>query len=162
MSQAYPGWVPERSIGHAWKACVPQGTEGSNPSPSAIPSERRVYSLVLDRLEARRNQVPRLRSFQKGIDPEVDSYSGFFDNGRRRSTGLGDFLKKQNVTALYVAGLATDYCVKFTVLDAKALGFPTVLIDDACRGVERQAGDVARAIDEMAAAGVTIGHGFQL
>jgi nicotinamidase/pyrazinamidase len=100
--------------------------------------------------------------FQKGIDPEVDSYSGFFDNGRRRSTGLGDFLRQQNVTAVYVAGLATDYCVKFTVLDAKALGFPTVLIDDACRGVELQAGDVAKAIDQMTVAGVTVRHGFQL
>jgi len=98
--------------------------------------------------------------FQKGIDPEVDSYSGFFDNGRRRSTGLNDFLRKQNVTGVYVAGLATDYCVKFTVLDAKALGFPTVLIEDACRGVELRAGDVARAIDQMTAAGVTVGHGF--
>jgi nicotinamidase/pyrazinamidase len=100
--------------------------------------------------------------FQKGIDPEVDSYSGFFDNGRRRSTGLGEFLKKQNVTAVYVAGLATDYCVKFTVLDAKALGFATVLIDDACRGVELEAGDVAKAIGQMTAAGVLIEHGFQL
>jgi nicotinamidase/pyrazinamidase len=100
--------------------------------------------------------------FQKGIDPEVDSYSGFFDNGRRRSTGLGQFLKKQNVTAVYVAGLATDYCVKFTVLDAKALGFATVLVDDACRGVELEAGDIAKAIDQMTAAGVLVRHGFQL
>jgi nicotinamidase/pyrazinamidase len=100
--------------------------------------------------------------FQKGIDPEVDSYSGFFDNRRRHSTGLGEFLKKQNVTAVYVAGLATDYCVKFTVLDAKALGFATVLIDDACRGVELLPGDVAEAIDQMTAAGVTVRHGFQL
>jgi nicotinamidase/pyrazinamidase len=100
--------------------------------------------------------------FQKGIDPEVDSYSGFFDNGRRHSTGLGEFLKKQNVTAVYVAGLATDYCVKFTVLDAKALGFATVLIDDACRGVELEAGDVVKAIDQMNAAGVSVRHGFKL
>jgi nicotinamidase/pyrazinamidase len=100
--------------------------------------------------------------FQKGIDPEVDSYSGFFDNGRRRTTGLGDFLRQQNVTGVYVAGLATDYCVKFTVLDAKTLGFPTVLIDDACRGVELHAGDVAKSIEQMTVAGVTVRHGFQL
>jgi nicotinamidase/pyrazinamidase len=108
------------------------------------------------------NQEKWAAIFQKGIDPEVDSYSGFFDNGRRRSTGLGDFLRKQNVTAVYLAGLATDYCVKFTALDARALGFSTVLLDDACRGVELQAGDVAKAVDQMTAAGVTVQHGFQL
>jgi nicotinamidase/pyrazinamidase len=108
------------------------------------------------------NQDKWAAIFQKGIDPEVDSYSGFFDNGRRRSTGLGDFLRKQNVTTVYLAGLATDYCVKFTALDATALGFSTVLFDDACQGVELQAGDVAKAIDQMTAAGVTVQHGFQL
>jgi nicotinamidase/pyrazinamidase len=108
------------------------------------------------------NQDKWAAIFQKGIDPEVDSYSGFFDNGRRRSTGLGDFLRKQNVTAVYLAGLATDYCVKFTALDARALGFSAVLLDDACRGVELQAGDVAKAVDQMTAAGVTVQHGFQL
>jgi nicotinamidase/pyrazinamidase len=100
--------------------------------------------------------------FQKGTDPEVDSYSGFFDNGRQRATGLGDFLRKQNVTTVYVVGVATDYCVKFTALDAKALGFPTVLIYDACRGVDLQAGDVEKAIDQMNVAGVTVGRGFQI
>jgi nicotinamidase/pyrazinamidase len=98
--------------------------------------------------------------FQKGIDPEIDSYSGFFDNGRRRSTGLADFLRKKQVTAVYLAGLATDFCVKFTALDAKALGFPTVLLDDACRGVGLHAGDVVKAIDQMIAAGVTVRHGL--
>src|SRR6185295_673667 len=49
--------------------------------------------------------------FQKGTDPGIDSYSGFFDNGHRKSTGLGDFLKSQKVTEVFIAGLATDYCV---------------------------------------------------
>ena len=80
------------------------------------------------------------RVFHKGTDPNVDSYSGFFDNGRRTSTGLGEYLKGQGVTEVYVCGLATDYCVKFTALDAVGLGFKTYLIEDACRGVElRQA-----------------------
>jgi nicotinamidase/pyrazinamidase len=94
--------------------------------------------------------------FVKGTDPEIDSYSGFFDNGHRKSTGLGEYLKEQGVTELYVLGLATDYCVKFTVLDGLELGFKVNLIEDACRGVNLQAGDVADAIAEMAEKGATI------
>jgi nicotinamidase/pyrazinamidase len=96
--------------------------------------------------------------FQKGTDPEIDSYSGFFDNGKRRATGLGDFLRDHGVADVYVLGLATDYCVKFTVLDAVALGFETKLIEDACRGVNLKLGEVVRAIDEMREAGVHIAH----
>jgi nicotinamidase/pyrazinamidase len=94
--------------------------------------------------------------FVKGTDQGIDSYSGFFDNGHRKSTGLGEYLKEQGVTELYVLGLATDYCVKFTVLDALELGFKVNLIEDACRGVNLQSGDVAAAIVEMAEKGATI------
>jgi nicotinamidase/pyrazinamidase len=94
--------------------------------------------------------------FVKGTDPGIDSYSGFFDNGHRKSTGLGEYLKEQGVTELYVLGLATDYCVKFTVLDGLELGFKVNLIEDACRGVNLQAADVAEAIAEMAEKGATI------
>jgi len=94
--------------------------------------------------------------FRKGTDRDVDSYSGFFDNGHRGATGLGEFLKKQGVTRVYVMGLATDYCVKFTALDARSLGFDTVLIEDGCRGVELQAGDIEDALAEMRAAGVIV------
>ncbi|HEX8833372.1 MAG TPA: bifunctional nicotinamidase/pyrazinamidase, partial [Abditibacteriaceae bacterium] len=96
------------------------------------------------------------RIFQKGTDPQVDSYSGFFDNHHAHATGLGDYLHEQGATEVYVCGLATDYCVKFTALDARALGFRTLLIEDACRGVELQPGDVERATEEMKAAGVEI------
>jgi len=96
------------------------------------------------------------RVFQKGIDPHIDSYSGFFDNGRRRSTGLEDFLREKGVSRVFVCGLATDYCVRWTALDARALGFETLVVEDACRGVELQPGDVARALGEMAAAGARI------
>ena len=89
------------------------------------------------------------RVFRKGIDPEIDSYSGFFDNGRRRATGLGEYLQSRNVTRVYVMGLATDYCVKFTALDARSLGFETWLIEDGCRGVELHAGDCEQAVREM-------------
>ena len=96
------------------------------------------------------------RIFQKGTDLEVDSYSGFFDNGHRHSTGLGEYLTERGVSGVYVVGLATDYCVKFTALDAQNLGFKTFVIEDACRGVELHEGDVRRALDDMRAAGVTI------
>ena len=94
--------------------------------------------------------------FQKGADPAIDSYSGFFDNGHQKSTGLGDFLKSQGVTSVTVMGLATDYCVKFTALDARALGFDVTLIREGCRAVNLQPGDEAAAVEEMRRAGVTI------
>src|SRR5207245_4715597 len=94
--------------------------------------------------------------FQKGTDPAIDSYSGFFDNGHRRATGLAEYLQSQNVTDIYIAGLATDYCVKYTALDARTLGFNVFLIEDACRGVNLHPGDSATAIDQMRAAGVNV------
>jgi nicotinamidase/pyrazinamidase len=94
--------------------------------------------------------------FTKGTDPAIDSYSGFFDNGHRKSTGLGEYLRARGVTDVYVCGLATDYCVKFTALDARQLGFNTFLIEDASRGVNLKPGDVERAVEEMRAAGVKV------
>lgn len=96
------------------------------------------------------------RVFSKGMNPEVDSYSGFFDNGRRGDTGLSAWLRERGVKALTVAGLATDYCVKFTVLDALREGFAVELRPAACRGVNLQPGDTDRAIEEMRAAGAVI------
>lgn len=96
------------------------------------------------------------RVFQKGTDARVDSYSGFFDNGHRRSTGLGEWLKSRGVDELFVLGLATDYCVKFTALDARALGLRTTLVLDGCRGVDLAPGDSEKAVADMRAAGVQI------
>ena len=92
----------------------------------------------------------------KGTDPGIDSYSGLFDNGHRKATGLGDFLKTRNVADVYVVGLATEYCVKFTALDAQNLGFKTFLIEDACRGVNLKPSDVHRAVQELKDAGVSV------
>ncbi|HGG57867.1 MAG TPA: bifunctional nicotinamidase/pyrazinamidase [Nannocystis exedens] len=96
------------------------------------------------------------RVFTKGEDPRVDSYSGFFDNGRRRATGLADYLRDVGVDEIYVLGLATDYCVKFTALDAQSLGFRTVLVADGCRAVNLRPEDGAAAIAEMIAAGIEV------
>ena len=101
-----------------------------------------------------RSRVARV--FQKGIDPRIDSYSTFFDNAHRRTTGLGDFLKEQAVTDIYLLGLALDYCVKFSALDARGLGLNTHVIVDACRGIALEPDDLEKAIEEMERAGATI------
>lgn len=94
--------------------------------------------------------------FQKGTDPDIDSYSGFFDNGRRKSTGLDVWLNERGIKELFVMGLATDYCVKFTTLDALSLGFDVSLVIDGCRGVNIQPDDSDKAVAEMRAAGARV------
>lgn len=96
------------------------------------------------------------RVFRKGTDPSIDSYSGFYDNGHRKSTGLGEWLRGQGVRHITLCGLATDYCVKFTALDALAEGFEVSLHLPATRGVNLVPGDVDRAVEEMRANGVRI------
>jgi len=93
---------------------------------------------------------------RKGTDPNIDSYSGFFDNGHRKATGLEELLRTRDIDAVDIMGLATDYCVKFTALDAAELGFETSLLLDGCRGVEIKPGDCDAAVQDMRAAGVRI------
>ena len=85
--------------------------------------------------------------FRKGTDPKIDSYSAFFDNGHRKSTGLTDYLRGRGVTQVYVAGLAGDYCVYYSALDALAAGFTTFVITDATRAID--AGGWAAAQAEL-------------
>jgi len=94
--------------------------------------------------------------FPKGTDRTIDSYSGFFDNGHRKQTALAEWLRERWITRVYVMGLASDYCVKATTLDARELGFETWVIEDGCRPVELTAGDGERAFGAMRAAGATI------
>ncbi len=94
--------------------------------------------------------------FQKGTDPDIDSYSGFFDNGHKQATGLGAYLKQRGTREVYVLGLATDYCVKYTALDARALGFDVWVVADGCRGVDLKPGDSDTAMDELREAGVRV------
>ena len=96
------------------------------------------------------------KMFPKGMNARIDSYSGFFDNGHRASTGMAEWLRERGVTELWVAGLATDYCVKFTVMDAIKEGFVVHVLTSACRGVNLTPGDVNRAVEEMRAAGASI------
>ncbi|HEU5053511.1 MAG TPA: bifunctional nicotinamidase/pyrazinamidase [Hanamia sp.] len=74
---------------------------------------------------------------RKGMEINIDSYSGFFDNGRKKATGLGAYLKGRGVTSVFVAGLAADYCVYFTALDALELGFESSIITDATKAIDQ-------------------------
>lgn len=94
--------------------------------------------------------------FQKGTNPLVDSYSGFFDNNRQGDTGLSSFLKSEGVDEIFVCGLATDYCVKFTVLDGMEEGFKVRLIADATRAVNLHPDDYEKSIKEMGEKGTEI------
>jgi nicotinamidase/pyrazinamidase len=93
---------------------------------------------------------------RKGLNPMVDSYSGFFDNGHRQATGLESWLMQRGIDELVIMGLATDYCVKFTVLDALELGFGVTVVRDGCRGIDLHKGDVERAFAEMTDKGARV------
>ncbi len=92
--------------------------------------------------------------FRKGTDPEIDSYSAFFDNGHRKSTGLADYLRGKEITSVYLAGLAGDICVWFTALDAAEAGFQTTMVKDACRPLDAEA--FAAQAKERDAAGIAL------
>jgi nicotinamidase/pyrazinamidase len=91
--------------------------------------------------------------FHKGTDPKIDSYSAFFDNARRRHTGLESYLRKNHLTDLFFVGLATDYCVLYSVLDALELGFNVTVIAAGCRPVNLKEGDGERALQIMRSKG---------
>lgn len=93
---------------------------------------------------------------QKGTDILLDSYSGFFDNGKKKETGLDHYLRSKNVEIIFVVGLATDYCVKYTAFDAADLGYRTFIIPDATRAVNLNKGDYEKAIEEMVNKGIGI------
>ena len=90
---------------------------------------------------------------RKGFRRGIDSYSAFQENDRRTATGLAGYLRERGITRLYLVGLATDYCVAYSALDAVAAGFTAVLVEDACRAIDL-AGSLADARAKMADAGV--------
>jgi nicotinamidase/pyrazinamidase len=92
----------------------------------------------------------------KGLYRQVDSYSAFFDNAQRHCTGLEHWLRTRGVRSLVVVGLATDYCVKFSVLDARRLGFEVTVVLDGCRAVNVDPSDADHAVEQMRQAGARI------
>ena len=91
---------------------------------------------------------------RKGFRPEIDSYSAFYENDRKTATGLAGSLRERGFRRVFAAGLATDFCVKFTLVDAAAEGFEAFLIEDGSRAIDLD-GSLAAAMDEMKAAGVS-------
>ncbi|HUG76659.1 MAG TPA: bifunctional nicotinamidase/pyrazinamidase [Burkholderiales bacterium] len=92
---------------------------------------------------------------RKGFHRDIDSYSGFLEADRKTSTGLAGYLRERGIKRLYLCGLATDFCVAWTALDARAAGFETTVIEDACRAIDLE-NSLARALSEMKASGVRI------
>jgi len=99
---------------------------------------------------------------RKGIRPEIDSYSAFFENDRATSTGLAPCLRGLGIGEVVVCGLATDYCVLATALDGVSLGFAVTLVQDACRAVDSPPGSAEKALERMRRAGVRFASSAQL
>ena len=94
---------------------------------------------------------------RKGMNPMVDSYSAFFENDKITTTGLGDLLRAHDVASVTLVGLATDFCVAWSALDAAKLGFDVTLDLKACRAIDLD-GSLDNALDAMRSAGVTLNH----
>ncbi|MFW5848140.1 MAG: bifunctional nicotinamidase/pyrazinamidase [Spirochaetota bacterium] len=93
---------------------------------------------------------------RKGTRSELDSYSGFRETDRKTRTGLAGYLRELDVSEVMVCGLATDYCVFFTAMDAHEAGFKTTVVTDAARGIDQPEGHLEEAINEMKQAGITL------
>jgi len=93
---------------------------------------------------------------RKGTNPALDSYSAFFENDRKTPTGLHNYLNGLGIDSVYLAGLALDVCVFYSIMDAVKLGFQAVLVSDACRAIDTPKGTLATRLDEMREAGARI------
>ena len=94
---------------------------------------------------------------RKGFRREIDSYSAFYENDRSTPTGLAGYLRERGFRRIFLAGLATDFCVAWSALDARREGFEAMLVEDACRAIDID-GSLAAAIADMKAAGVSVVH----
>jgi len=151
-------WHPREHVSFA--SCHPGAIPGSMIDLAGFRQELWPDHCVEDTLGAElhtdlsQNDIARI--FRKGSDPSIDSYSAFFDSAYQKSTGLADFLHDRKANELYFMGLATEYCVKFSALDAVSLGFAVHVIKDGCCGIDSRVGDVKDAFATMTAAGVNI------
>ncbi len=93
---------------------------------------------------------------RKGTNPDIDSYSAFTENDGVTVTGLRGWLSELGIEKVYITGLATDFCVLYTALDAVKAGFETYVIEDACKGVDFPEGNVVKAVSAMKEAGIKV------
>jgi nicotinamidase/pyrazinamidase len=99
-------------------------------------------------------QIPHAELvLRKGFRPTIDSYSAFYENDRKTPTGLAGYLRERGLTRIFVAGLALDFCVRYSAEDARREGFSVTVIEDACRGIDVD-GSVAATRESFAALGV--------
>jgi nicotinamidase/pyrazinamidase len=142
FASAHPGHAAFSTIE------LPYGTQILWPDHCVQGSAGAAFHPALD--------IPRAELvLRKGYHPAIDSYSAFRENDRKTVTGLAAYLKERGFERVTLCGLATDFCVLYSALDAVAAGFATTVVLDACRGIDRD-GSIARALDEMRAAGVTL------
>ncbi|MEJ5065278.1 bifunctional nicotinamidase/pyrazinamidase [Erwinia sp. MYb375] len=150
-------WHPAGHGSFASSAGMPSGTLGElHGLPQVWWPDHCVQHSHGAQLHPQLNQALLTLQVCKGENPDIDSYSAFYDNGQRHQTPLHAWLQANGITALTVMGLATDYCVKYSVLDALALGYQVTLVSAGCRGVNLQADDSQKALAEMAVAGAKI------
>ena len=142
FASAHPGRQPYETIEAPygpqtlWPDHCVQGTEGAEFHPALdLPGAELII--------------------RKGFRAEIDSYSAFYENDRKTATGLGGYLRDRGFARLFICGLATDYCVHYTAVDAIQDGFAAIVIEDACRAIDL-AGSLAEAMERMAKAGVRI------
>jgi len=142
FAESHPGAAPfsttEMPYGTQvlWPTHCVQGSEGAKMHPD----------LAMDRVSL---------IVRKGYDPAIDSYSAFFENDRETPTGLAGYLRDKGVTALTMAGLATDFCVAYSALDARRLGFAVTVAMEGCRAIDLD-GSLADAMKQMRFSGVMI------
>jgi nicotinamidase/pyrazinamidase len=140
FASSHPGTQPFATIRLAygeqllWPDHCVQGTPGADFHP-ALSAER--AELVI----------------RKGFRPDIDSYSAFYENDRTTPTGLAGYLRERGLAKLYLCGLATDFCVLYSALDAVQAGFAVTVVADACRAIDRE-GSLAKARRALADAGV--------
>lgn len=142
FASAHPGKKPFDTV------TTPYGAQALWPDHCVQGSPGAQFHPALD--------VPRAELIiRKGCDPMVDSYSAFYENDRKTPTGLEGYLRARGFKRIFLAGLATDFCVLYTALDARRSGFDAVVVEDACRAIDLQ-GSLSAAKTAMAAAGVTM------
>jgi nicotinamidase/pyrazinamidase len=140
FASSHPGAAPFETVTMSygqqalWPDHCVQGSDGAAFHPG----------LVIDRAEL---------IIRKGFRPAVDSYSAFYENDRTTPTGLAGYLRERGLRRIFLAGLATDFCVHYSAVDARRLGFDTVLVEAGCRAIDL-AGSLDAAFAAMSAAGV--------